>query len=151
MNMELENDKDKKFMICIAFVGSGVSSSANAVIAYTSENFSMLDSSGNVFGGTTYMVQSFDDTLVNTAINGPFFNGGIAFGTSFFGFACCAHEVRIFGEGVYTFNTTSMAGQMPVLEAVVVCNIGSKTVGVLFFMSECRITGSWVNQYVMDL
>ena len=87
---------------CLAIV----SINANAATMYVGGNFTFLDASGNVFGGTNDVSWAFDETVINTASNGIAFNGDIASNHPFFGFEWDAHDVRVFSEGTYTFDTT---------------------------------------------
>ena len=89
-----------------------VSFSANAATAYIGGNFTFLDSNGMVFGGTNDVTWTFDDTVINTASNGTAFNGDIASSQPFYSFEWDAHNVRVFSEGTYTFDTTCTANQI---------------------------------------
>ena len=101
-----------KLIIYSAIISLCVSKGANAVTAFTGGNFTMLDSDGDVFGGTNDVSWTFDETVINTTENGTAFNGDITSSWPFGGFPWDAHEVRVFGEGVYTFDTTCTAGQI---------------------------------------
>lgn len=71
-----------------------------------SGNFTMLDASGNLFGGTNDIVFDWDNT-VNTSEFDTNFNMSISSEGSqpFFGATWLAHHIRVFGEGTYIFET----------------------------------------------
>jgi len=89
-----------------------ISKAAYAITTFTGSNFTMLDSAGQAFGGTNDVSWTFDETVKNSTENGTAFNGDITSSWPFFGFAWDAHAVRVFGEGIYTFDTTCTAGQI---------------------------------------
>ena len=105
---------------CIGAVLCLLAFNANATTIFTGGNLTMLDSNGNVFGGTNDVNWSFDETAINTASNGTVFNGDITSNHPFFGFSWDAHEVRVFGEGIYTFDTTCTSGQ--IISGISDCN-----------------------------
>ena len=69
-------------------------------------NFTMLDASGNLFGGTNDVLFDWDGT-VNTDETDTNFNMAIASATPwpFFGFIWTAHDIRVFGPGAYSFDS----------------------------------------------
>ena len=75
-------------------------------------NFTMLDAGGATFGGTNDITATWDGTF-NTAVTDTNFN--MTFGSDatfpFFGFPWFAHDIRVFGPGVYTFDTSCTVQQ----------------------------------------
>ncbi len=76
----------------------------------TGSNFTMLDSKGNVFGGTNDVTFDWDQTTNNDQSNYKNdlnFNMKIASQKPqpFFGFTWVAHDIRVFGPGTYSFDT----------------------------------------------
>lgn len=71
-------------------------------------NFTMIDSSGNIVGGTNDVVFSWDGTLYTDAAAQTTSNFSLASASShpFFGFPWTAHDGRVFGPGSYSFPTT---------------------------------------------
>jgi hypothetical protein len=98
--------------LLISFALLLIAFNVNAVTVFTGGNFTMLDNTGNVFGGTNDVNWTFDETVINSTVDGTAFNGDIYSNQPFFGFQWDAHEVRVFGEGTYTFDTTCTAGQI---------------------------------------
>lgn len=98
--------------ILIGSVLSLLAMNANATTIFTGGNLSMLDSNGNVFGGTNDVSWTFDETAINTTSNGTVFNGDISSNHPFFGFNWSTHDVRVFGEGTYTFDSTCTSSQI---------------------------------------
>lgn len=82
-----------------------ISKSLNAATIYTGGNFTLLDTGGNPFGGTNDVSWTFDNTLINTAESDTDFNGGFASTNPLFGFNWNTHDLRVFGEGTYSFDT----------------------------------------------
>ena len=76
-------------------------------------NFTMLDAGGSTFGGTNDVVASWDRTL-NTAVTDTNFNMtmGSFSNFKFFGFPWSAHDIRVFGPGTYSFDTSCTAAQL---------------------------------------
>lgn len=74
-----------------------------------SGNFTMLNESGDIFGGIDDITFEWDNT-VNTAESDTNFNMSIASISSkiFFGFPLNIHHVRVFGEGTYIFETDNV-------------------------------------------
>ena len=82
-------------------------------------NFTMLDATGVTFGGTNDVVADWDGTL-NTAVTDTNFN--MTFGSDstfpFFGFPWFAHDIRVFGPGSYSFDTSCTVAQLQAGTAV---------------------------------
>jgi len=77
-------------------------------------NFSMMDPSGNVFGGTNDVVFDWDGVTINTDETDTNF-GVMTIASAkpqpFFTFLWTAHHVRVFGPGTYSFDSTCTAAQ----------------------------------------
>ncbi len=76
----------------------------------TGSNFTMLDSTGNVFGGTNDVTFDWDQTTntdQSNYKNDLNFNMKIASQKpqQFFSFTWVAHDIRVFGPGTYSFDT----------------------------------------------
>lgn len=71
-------------------------------------NFTMLDSNGNVFGGTNDIVFTWDGVSLNTDESDTTF-GLMTIESDrphpFNGFVWIAHHIRVYGEGTYTFDS----------------------------------------------
>ncbi len=77
-------------------------------------NFTMLDADGVTFGGTNDVVATWDGSL-NTAVTDTNFNMdyGVRFRPfPFFGFVWTAHDIRMFGPGTYSFDTSCSTAQV---------------------------------------
>ncbi len=89
----------------------------------TDDNFTMLDSSGNVTGGTNDVVLSWDQQY-NTSTSDPVTPATahmqLSSVTPFFGYTWTAHHIRVFGPGTYTIDTTCTTAQLEAGTAV--CN-----------------------------
>ena len=101
-----------KLTFCIAIMALSVCKSVNAVTVFTGGNFTMLDPSGNLYGGTNDVSWTFDENLINTTVNGTAFNGDITTNQPFFGSIWTTHDVRVFSEGSYTFDVTCTSSQI---------------------------------------
>ena len=86
-------------------------------------NFTMLDAGGSTFGGTNDVAAVWDGTL-NTDVTDTNFN--MEFGSDsdykFFGFVWKAHDIRVFGPGSYTFDTSCSTKQLQ--SGIAVCGGG---------------------------
>ena len=81
----------------------------------TGSNFSMLDSNGNVFGGTNDIVFGWDGTTFNSDEEDTNFGVMTIASTKpqpFFSFVWVAHHIRVYGPGSYTFDTTCTVAQL---------------------------------------
>jgi hypothetical protein len=76
-------------------------------------NFTMLDSSGITFGGTNDVATTWDGSL-NTAETDTNFNMTMKTDSDFpfFGFVWFAHDIRVFGPGNYSFDTSCTVPQL---------------------------------------
>ena len=76
-------------------------------------NFTMIDAGGTTFGGTNDITTDWDGTL-NTAVTDTNFNMKMGSDSNFpfFGFPWYAHDIRVFGPGNYSFDTTCTVQQI---------------------------------------
>ena len=76
-------------------------------------NFTMLDAGGSTFGGTNDVATTWDGSL-NTSITSTNFNMTMGSDANypFFGFPWSAHDIRVFGPGNYSFDTTCTTAQI---------------------------------------
>ena len=76
-------------------------------------NFTMIDAGGSTFGGTNDIVATWDGTL-NPTVTSTNFNMTMGSDSTFpfFGFPWFAHDIRVFGPGSYTFDTTCSVAQL---------------------------------------
>lgn len=79
--------------------------------ASTGNNFTMLDPTGAIVGGTNDVTFTWDGTL-NTTFqdNGAGTNATLASSAPFFGQQWQAYNVSIYGPGTYTISTADIAG-----------------------------------------
>jgi hypothetical protein len=76
-------------------------------------NFTMIDAAGGTFGGTNDIVATWDTTL-NTDVSSTNFNMTIKSDSDhpFFGKVWSAHNIRVFGPGSYSFDTTCTVSEL---------------------------------------
>ena len=76
-------------------------------------NFTMLQAECNTFGGTNDVVADWDGTL-NTSESDTNFNMTMGSDENwpFFGFPWTAHDIRVFGPGSYSFDTSCSTAQV---------------------------------------
>ena len=76
-------------------------------------NFTMLDAGGSTFGGTNDVATIWDGSL-NTSVTSTNFNMTMGSDANypFFGFPWSAHDIRVFGPGNYSFDTTCTTAQI---------------------------------------
>lgn len=76
-------------------------------------NFTMLQVECKTFGGTNDIVADWDGTM-NTSVTDTNFNMTMATDAAwpFFGFQWTAHDIRVFGPGSYSFDTTCSTTQV---------------------------------------
>ncbi len=90
--------------VCIDF-------SSNPIYYTINNNFTMLDTTGTVVGGTNDVRFTWDGTKKTAvAVSGQKSNGTIGSTTTFFGFTWSAHDIAIYGPGTYTIYTDCPAG-----------------------------------------
>ena|SRR3989344_2101034 len=80
--------------------------SSNALAA---SNFTMLDPSGGIVGGTNDVAATWDGTF-NTSASSTNFNMTLSSTYPFFGYVWTAHHIRVFEPGTYTINTECTTG-----------------------------------------
>lgn len=107
--------KTKATLLSIAIVGTLAlwTSSAEAV-STTGNNFTFLDSAGNVVGGTNDVVMSWDGQF-NTSVSDPVTAATEHMQLSsvypFYGYHWTAHDISVFGPGTYTINVDCTTSQ----------------------------------------
>ena len=76
-------------------------------------NFTMLDAGGTTFGGTNDVTATWDGSL-NTDESDTNFNMSMGSDSNFpfFGFVWTAHDIRVFGPGSYSFDTSCSVAQI---------------------------------------
>jgi len=72
-----------------------------------------LDAGGSTFGGTNDVATTWDGSL-NTSVTSTNFNMTMGSDANFpfFGFPWSAHDIRVFGPGNYSFDTTCSTAQV---------------------------------------
>jgi len=95
--------------------GGEVTATVTVTVGILYGNFTMLDVSGEVFGGTNDVIFVWDGVTVN--IDEADNNFGIMTIESkgpepFFGAPWVAHHVRVFGPGTYSFDSTCTTAQL---------------------------------------
>ena len=99
----------KKSVLATAILmalGSGAASAAFTEVVTTGNNFTMVALTGGLQGGTNDVTFTWDGTL-NTSVAGAHVNATFESPTPFFGNTWTAHDVKLFGAGTYTFDTTT--------------------------------------------
>jgi hypothetical protein len=80
---------------------------ANATMhTISNSNFTMIDKTGTVVGGATDVSGNFDDTKICNSTACTDFGLTLSSSQPFFGTAWTAHNIRVFSEGSYTFDTS---------------------------------------------
>lgn len=93
----------------VTFLGMG--SAAVHAVTTTGNNFTMLDSAGNIVGGTNNVTFIWDETLLTgVAASGQVSNATLSSPTPFFGINWFAHDVAIYGPGTYTIYSNCAPG-----------------------------------------
>lgn len=108
MNMKL-----KKTVICTSLGIAGLLSVgiAQAAVSTINNNFTMLDSTGAVTGGTNDVAFTWDETFkTSVAAVGQTSNATLSSPTPFFGQNWTAHDVAIYAPGTYTIFTGCPSG-----------------------------------------
>ena len=88
-------------------------------LSSTGNNFTMLDKTGGVTGGTNDVVMDWDqqfNTLETDPVTPATAHMHLSSVTSFFGFTWTAHHIRVFGPGTYIINTDNTECTVPMLE-----------------------------------
>ncbi|MGB5260826.1 MAG: Ig-like domain-containing protein [Gammaproteobacteria bacterium] len=98
-------------LACASLLGIG--NATAAIHTISASNFSMLDPLGSLVGGSIDVTGSFDDSMICTDVSCTMVNGmTLSSNQTFFGNLWTAHDVRVFGPGTYTFDTTCNAAQI---------------------------------------
>ncbi len=81
----------------------------------TGNNFTMLDKTGGVTGGTNDVIMDWDQQT-NTSTSDPVTPATahmhLSSVTAFFGYTWTAHHIRVFGPGTYTINVDCTTAQL---------------------------------------
>ena len=84
-------------------------------VTYINSNFTMLDPNGATFHGTNDIIAEWDGTLNSNVVDTNFnMTMDSAKPQPFFGFLFFYHDIRVFGPGSYSFDTTCSAAQVQV-------------------------------------
>ncbi len=104
--------KFKVMIFCVALTFSLVfDANAAEAITTTGNNFTMLDSGGNIVGGTNDVTFSWDGTfLTSVATSGQASNATLTSPQPFFGVNWFAHDVAVYGPGTYTIYSNCPPG-----------------------------------------
>jgi hypothetical protein len=106
------NGQTTTVVLTVGSGGGNFTISTPAIVGAQGSNFTMLDSSNGVVGGTNDVVAIWDGTF-DTNVNSTVFNRmTLSSITPFFQFNWTAHHIRVFGPGTYTINTTCTTGQL---------------------------------------
>ena len=91
----------------------GINSVYAANHAISSSNFSMLSPAGGALvGGATDVSGTFDDTKICNTDSCTDFGMTLASDQKFFGVPWFAHDIRVFSEGTYIFDTSCTAAEI---------------------------------------
>jgi hypothetical protein len=103
--------KNKKMLFVMLSLTFCLASTAAEAITITGNNFTMLDSTGSIVGGTNDVTFSWDGTfLTSVATSGQVSNATLSSPTSFFGINWFAHDVAVYGPGTYTIYSNCLPG-----------------------------------------
>ena len=93
------------FVFLIASLVTDTSFAAND-IGFGNNNFTALDSTGMLFGGTNDVSATWNGNTTTNIASTDFGNMTLSSNQPFFSFTWTAHHIRVFGEGTYTFDTS---------------------------------------------
>ncbi|BCO31797.1 hypothetical protein TspCOW1_19000 [Thiohalobacter sp. COW1] len=103
------NSLASKLRPVLAAALCGLAFTATQASASTGNNFTMLDGTGAVVGGTNDVEFTWDGTL-NTSVATAAPNATLSSDQPFFGITWDAHDVMVYGPGTYTIFTDCPAG-----------------------------------------
>lgn len=120
-------------------------------------NFTMLNASGDVVGGTNDVTYTLDFGNLNTVINGT-----IGLGTNvlrsennhpFFGNVWTAHHIRLFGPGTWVFNTACTGDELVDGKALTACAIQGPTIQMTVGTNQvgAHMLFDWSNSSDIDV
>jgi hypothetical protein len=112
--MELDFKKSHIIMLCAVSLLGLTSGPAVAVIhSITNSNFTFLDPGGALVGSADDVFGTFDDSQLCSDVT-CMRTGSmtLASNTTFFGYPWTAHDIRVFTEGTYTFDTNCTGTQI---------------------------------------
>lgn len=102
----LADGQTTSVVLSIGGISGTFNISTPAIATAQGSNFTMLDITGNVTGGTNDVVAVWDGTY-DTNVNSTAFNRmTLSSVTPFFSFPWTAHHIRVFGPGTYTIDST---------------------------------------------
>ncbi len=138
--------KKNVLFVTLSLIFCLVATAAEAITT-TGNNFTMLDSNGNIVGGTNNVTFSWDGTfLTSVATSGQVSNATLSSPTPFFGVNWFAHDVAVYGPGTYTIYSNCPPGSPG-------CGVGAAynfTVGtrpnslhICFLIGGQTITSMW--------
>lgn len=107
------NKKILSYFAALVFsmnVGIASAHTVNTAHTTTGNNFTMLDGTGAIVGGTNDVEFTWDGSL-NTDVDTAIPNATISSGQPFFGNQWDAHDVMLYGPGAYTIYTDCPSGQ----------------------------------------
>ena len=112
--MQLNSIKSHIIMLCVVLLLGLASGPALAVIhTITNSNFTFLDPNGFPVGSADDVFGTFDDSRLCSDVTCTR-TGSMTLesNTPFFGFLWTAHDIRVFTEGAYTFDTSCTGAQI---------------------------------------
>jgi hypothetical protein len=98
--------------LSIGGVSSSFTISTPAAVGVQGSNFTMLDASGGVVGGTNDVAASWDSACETSATSTNFTHMSLSSSTPFFSYTWTAHDIRVFCPGTYTIDTTCTIAQL---------------------------------------
>ena len=110
MSRDIDGDGyNGQVMIDGPFAGFNANFNVELNVNSSGNNFTMLDPSGGIVGGTNDVAATWDGTF-NTSASSTNFNMTLSSTYPFFGYVWTAHHIRVFEPGTYTINTECTTG-----------------------------------------
>ncbi len=106
------NGQTTNVVLTIGTVAGTYSISTPPAAGAQGSNFTMLDSSGGVTGGTNDVVASWDSSCTTNIASTDFTHMSLSSTTPFFSYNWTAHHIRVFCPGTYTIDTTCTVAQL---------------------------------------
>lgn len=100
------NNQTTSVVLTIGGIAGTFSISTPVVAGTQGSNFTMLDPTGGVVGGTNDVVANWDGTFDTNVASMVFNRMTLSSITPFFQFPWTAHHIRVFGPGSYQIDTT---------------------------------------------
>jgi hypothetical protein len=98
--------------LTIGGVSANFTISTPAVVSASGSNFTMLDSSGGVTGGTNDVAAVWDGACDSSGTSTNFSHMTLSSPTPFFQNKWTAHDIRVFCPGTYTIDTTCIVADL---------------------------------------